>query len=95
LQLATPFGEIPAQRLFASRGAREEPVTYWFTVGEAVQGKLQRRLAELSYGLTARISDGMLFRVSSIDPDQARGTVFRNNSSTNCFKPYRPRSASA
>jgi EpsI family protein len=32
-QLATPFGEIPAQRLFTSRGRREEPVTYWFTVG--------------------------------------------------------------
>lgn len=72
-QLATPFGEIPAQRLFTSLGARQEPVTYWFTVGDkAVQGKLQRRLAELSYGLTGRIPDGMLFRVSSIDPDQAR-----------------------
>ena len=72
-QLATPFGEIPAQRLFTSKGPREEPVTYWFTVGDtAVQGKLQKRLIDLRYGLTGRIPDGMLFRVSSIDPDQAR-----------------------
>jgi EpsI family protein len=78
-QLVTPFGAIPAQRLFTSRGPREEPVTYWFTVGDkAVQGKLQRRLAELSYGLTGRIPDGMLFRVSSIDPDQARANQLQN-----------------
>ena len=72
-QLVTPFGEIPAQRLFTSRGPREEPVTYWFTVGdEAVHGRLQKRLVDLRYGLTGQIPDGMLFRVSSIDPDQAR-----------------------
>ena len=72
-QLATPFGAIPAQRLFTSKGPREEPVSYWFTVGDkAVQGKLQKRLVDLRYGLTGQIPDGMLFRVSSIDPDQAR-----------------------
>ena len=39
-------------------------------VGEkAVQGKVQKRLVELSYTLTGRIPDGLLFRVSSIDPD--------------------------
>jgi EpsI family protein len=72
-QLATPFGAISAQRLYMTRGPREEPVTYWFTVGDkAVQGKLQKRLVDLRYVLTGRIPDGMLFRVSSIDPDQAR-----------------------
>jgi EpsI family protein len=72
-QLATPFGSIPAQRLFMTRGPREEPVTYWFTMGDkTVQGRLQKRLVELRYGLTGQIPDGMLFRVSSIDPDQAR-----------------------
>lgn len=68
--LVTAFGDIPVRRLFTTLGPRREPVTYWFTVGEtAIQGKLQRRLAELRYGLTGRIPDGMLFRVSSIDPD--------------------------
>jgi EpsI family protein len=77
--LATPFGAIPAQRLFTSRGPREEPVTYWFTVGDkAVQGKLQKRLVDLRFGLTGQIPDGMLFRVSSIDPDQARANKLQD-----------------
>ena len=71
--LATALGDIPVRRLFTTMGARQEPVTYWFTVGDkAVQGKMQKRLVELSYTFTGRIPDGMLFRVSSIDPDEAR-----------------------
>ena len=71
--LTTALGNIPVRRLFTTMGARQEPVTYWFTVSnKAVQGKLQKRLVELSYTLTGRIPDGLLFRVSSIDPDQAR-----------------------
>ena len=71
--LATSFGTIPMRRLFTTMGARQEPLTYWFTVGDqAVQGKTQKRLVDLRYGLTGRIPDGMLFRVSSIDPDQTR-----------------------
>lgn len=69
--LATAFGELPVRRLFATMGARHEPLTYWFTVGDqAVQGRTRKRLVELTFGLTGRIPDGMLFRVSSIDPDQ-------------------------
>jgi EpsI family protein len=71
--LATPFGEIPVRRLHATMGARHEPLTYWFTVGDkAVQGKTQKKLVELAFGLTGRIPDGLLLRVSSIDADQAR-----------------------
>jgi EpsI family protein len=71
--LATAFGQIPVRRLFTTMGPRQEPVTYWFTVGEkAVQGTTQKRLVDLRYGLTGRIPDGLLFRVSSIDPDQSR-----------------------
>lgn len=70
--LATRFGEIPARRLRTSMGARHEPVTYWFTVGDrAVQGQLQKRLVQMRFGLTGRIPDGMLFRISSIDTDAA------------------------
>lgn len=77
-RLATPFGEIPVRRLFTSKGSREEPLTYWFTVGdEAVQG-WNTRLVELSYTLTGRIPDGLLFRVSSIDPDQARANQMQD-----------------
>ena len=79
-QVVTPFGEVPAKRLFTSRGAREEPVTYWFTLGDtAVPGKLGKRLTELRYGLTGRIPDGLLFRVSSIDPDQERANRLQDD----------------
>lgn len=71
--LATAFGSIPAKRLFASLGQRNEPVTYWFTVGDsAIKGAVEKRIVELRYGLTGQIPDGLLFRVSSIDADQQR-----------------------
>ena len=70
--LTTAFGTIPVRRLFAVLGPRREPVTYWFTVGEeAVMGRTQKRLVDLRYGLTGRIPDGLLFRVSSIDGNEA------------------------
>ena len=72
-QLVTKYGEIPVRRLFTTMGPRQEPVTYWFTVGgTTVLGTTEKRLVDLKYGLTGRIPDGMLFRVSSIDPDQTR-----------------------
>ena len=72
-QLTTPYGEIPARRLATTLGPRQEPVTYWFTVGDqAVIGRTQKRLIDLRYGLTGRIPDGLLFRVSSIDADPAQ-----------------------
>jgi EpsI family protein len=79
LPLSTPIGTIPAQRLFTSLGPRQEPVTYWFTMGEkTVQSKLERRLVQLSYGLTGRIPDGLLFRISSIDGDQVRANRYHD-----------------
>lgn len=70
--LVTPFGVIPVRRLFATKGPRQEPVTYWIKVGDTVVRPWQSKLVELSYVITRRIPDGLLFRVSSIDPDQAR-----------------------
>jgi EpsI family protein len=71
--LATVFGGIPVHRLTTSMGDRKEPVTYWFTEGDrAIEGALYKRLVEIRYGLTGLIPDGMLFRVSSIDPDRDR-----------------------
>jgi len=77
-QLATPFGEIPVRRLFTSKGSREEPVTYWLRVGDKAVTVWQSRLVELSYTLTGRIPDGLLFRISSIDPDQARANQLQD-----------------
>ena len=72
-ELATPFGQIAVRRLNTSLGARKEPVTYWFTVGDrAIRSKFDQRLVEVRLGLTGQIPDGLLFRVSSIDPTPAR-----------------------
>ena len=41
--LNTPFREIPARHPFGTLGARQEPVTYWITVGDtAVMGTTQK-----------------------------------------------------
>lgn len=78
--ITTAFGQIPARRLSTTLRSRHEPVTYWFTVGDrAVQGRMQKRLVEISLGLSGRIPDGMLFRVSSIDPDDARAYRYQDD----------------
>ena len=70
--ISTEFGNVPARRLMTTLGSRYEPVTYWFTVGdEVVMGKTQKRLVDLKFGLTGRIPDGLLFRISTIDTDAA------------------------
>jgi EpsI family protein len=72
-RLSTPYGQLPVKRLVASQGPRVEPITYWIVIGDEVtQGGLQHKLVQLKYGLTGRIPDGMLVRVSSIDRNDTR-----------------------
>jgi len=70
---STDHGSIPVKRLVASQGARVEPITYWTTVGDkvAVSG-WKWKLQQLKFGLTGKIPDGLLFRVSSIQADDAK-----------------------
>jgi EpsI family protein len=67
---STGQGVIPVKRLIATQGRRTEPITYWTTVGDtvAVHG-LKWKLSQLKYGLTGKIPDGLLFRISSIQVD--------------------------
>lgn len=68
--LATASGPLPVKRLVARADARNEPITYWLTVGDQVtRAGLAQKLQLLAYGLSGKIPDGMLVRVSSIDPD--------------------------
>lgn len=68
--LGTRYGALPVKRLLAVRGRRNEPITYWVTVGDrATVPGLGRKLSQIAYGLTGRVADGMLVRVSSIDAD--------------------------
>ena len=71
--LATSFGTIEVRRLTTTLGPRDEPVTYWLTVGDQViKNKFDKRMAEIRLGLTGQIPDGLLFRISSIDNDTQR-----------------------
>ena len=79
--LATPFGEIAVRRLETSLGARKEPLTYWFVLGDQaqlLQSRFEKRLLELRLGLTGRVPDGLLFRVSSIDADAAKAFAIQD-----------------
>ena len=72
--LPTAYGDIEVRRLSTHLGSRNEPVTYWLTVGDQIiRTAMEKRLAQVRLGLTGQIPDGLLFRVSSIDNDTARG----------------------
>ena len=70
LQLATAFGALPVRRMETRQGAnRNEPVTYWAMLGDqVVLDGLQKKLTEMRMAWTGQRADGLLFRVSSIDP---------------------------
>lgn len=69
-QLALPDRTIDARRLVTHLGQRFEPVTYWTVIGDHVtRGGSDKKLAEMRYGLTGTVPDGMLVRISSIDRD--------------------------
>ena len=70
--MATGFGTLPVKRLVARADMRNEPITYWITVGDQLtRGGFAQKLQLLAYGLSGKIPDGMLVRVSSITTDAA------------------------
>lgn len=69
----TDGGRIPVKRLVAVQGQRNEPITYWMTVGDTVAATGWKwKVNQLKYGLTGKIPDGLLFRISSIQADDAK-----------------------
>jgi EpsI family protein len=70
-ELATHYGSVPVKRLVARQNARNEPITYWVTIGDkAVMSGLGQKYQRFLYGLTGKIPDGMLVRVSTIEADE-------------------------
>lgn len=67
--------QIPVKQLSTQLGsARRESVTYWTLLGETVfRGGTNKKLAEMRYGLSGLIADGLLFRVSSIEANPEDG----------------------
>lgn len=70
--LDTGHGMVPVKRLVAKQNARNEPITYWITVGDkAIKSGIEQKMQRFAYGLSGKIPDGMLVRVSTIGPDAA------------------------
>lgn len=61
---------VPLVRMHAAKGRRSEPVSYWFTMGDAVVlGRAERLWQQVTHGLAGRVPDGLLLRVSNVSPD--------------------------
>lgn len=61
--------EVPVMRLIAEKGSRIEPITYWILVGESfAHNRTDRKLAQLRYTLTGKVPEGILVRISNINP---------------------------
>ncbi|WCL53173.1 exosortase-associated protein EpsI, V-type [Gimibacter soli] len=62
---------LPSVRMMTINGQRYEPVTFWTRVGDAIPVKtLERQWDKLKYGLSGRIPDGLLVRISTISRDE-------------------------
>lgn len=71
---AMPLGAgvepLPVMRIVAKLDRRIEPLTYWIRAGDrVVRGSVEQNLARIRLGLRGYIPDGLLFRVSEINPD--------------------------
>jgi EpsI family protein len=90
--LSTAHGNIGVRRLITSLGPRNEPVTYWLTVGDQiVRNRWEKRLAEIRLGVTGQIPDGMLFRISSIDTDEGRAFDMQRSFTVDLMSAVSPR----
>jgi EpsI family protein len=65
--LAIGQRQLRVQQLLGVLGNRYEPITYWITLDEtATLPGLDRKFAQLQYGLRNQLPDGLLFRVSTV-----------------------------
>lgn len=90
--LALNKGSIPVTRILTSMGQRIEPVTYWMTIADQVaKSDTSKRFIQLSYALTGNIPDGMLIRVSSIDPQVNNAYEIQNQFSAQMLESMSPK----
>mgnify|MGYP001268964777 CR=1 FL=1 len=73
IQIELAGRAIPAARLQTELPGRPEPVTYWTVLGGlAARDLSQIRRRRLELALQRKRLDGMLVRISSVDPDPRR-----------------------
>ena len=77
--LALQGQHVTAVRLKTKLGQRIEPITYWTVVGDHVtKSGIDKKLTEMRFALSGKIPDGMLVRVSSIDPATPNAVALQN-----------------
>jgi len=77
--LRLPGRALSVRRATTVQGNRHEPLTYWLLAGdEVVTPGLDNRRVQLKHSLRGEIADGMLVRLSSIDPDARRAFAFQD-----------------
>jgi EpsI family protein len=90
--LATRFGALPVRRLVARQSQRNEPITYWITIGDkAVLSGIEQKLQRLAYGLSGKIPDGMLVRVSTIQASDTQAWRLQDRFVTEMLDALAPR----
>jgi EpsI family protein len=75
----TSQGPLPVMRVLTQKAERNEPVTYWIRMGDVIiRGWWEQNKARVSAGLNGHYPDGILVRVSSIDPDTNRAYALQD-----------------
>lgn len=69
---------LQVTRMVAELPARPEPITYWAVLaGERLADANTFRLRRLSHAVRRELADGLLVRISSIDPDANRAFLLQ------------------
>ncbi len=88
---STGTGDIPVKRLLAIQGQRIEPITYWTTVGDTVAvTDMKWKFNKIKYGLTGKIPDGLLFRISTLQADDKAAYQIQDGFSRELLKALSP-----
>jgi EpsI family protein len=71
-QVTTASHPVRVKRLVAKLDARIEPITYWIVVGDSIAlSGTEQKWEQVRYSFSGVIPDGMLVRVSNIDPNKS------------------------
>lgn len=91
VQLTLAGQPVAATRLHAFLPGRSEPITYWTLLGDVVvTDSTAFRLRQLSFGIRRQLLDGLLMRVSSIDPQPARAYALQSQFADELVRAMRP-----
>lgn len=83
---------LPARLVETELGTqRHEPLIYWTVIGErVVRNGVDKKIAELHYGLRGVVPDGMLVRISSIDRDDRAAFALQEQFATDLLLALTP-----